>query len=294
MRASAGDRPPPDYDIACEDSSLRSRINGLLADKEEELRTDAAALRKLHPQSIVPGDNEMRETVPTDQMISEALLSSRLPLPFLRQTKVGPSSIAGAGRGLFATVDIPDGEVITCYPGDAVLYEMEARDDGELAVDVGEGGLDMVLWGAHVPSGERWDDDAVFDGTDAQPPLTCYGMAVGGAYSVMGHPALDDDPAYHGHYANDGAGHLALEKPTSERNIQAALELGLDTDPDNIGPEENIAAYVMKSIETANAMHIAEVFNRLHVATVATRDIRAGDEIFVTYGPDYWAGYDDA
>ena len=34
-------------------------------------------------------------------------------------------------------------------------------------------------------------------------------------YSVMRHLSLDDNPAYIGHFANDGAGHLAYEMPDS-------------------------------------------------------------------------------
>ena len=113
----------------------------------------------------------------------------------------------------------------------------------------------------------------------------------------MGHPELEINSAYAGHYANDGAGHLALEKPNSQNNIIASLELGLDTegmnddDDGEIGVEENIAAYVLTSIEIANAMHRSVDEEGSHIVTVATRDIQAGDEIFVTYGPDYLLGY---
>jgi|SaaInl74LU_5_DNA_1037368.scaffolds.fasta_scaffold20984_2 hypothetical protein len=34
-------------------------------------------------------------------------------------------------------------------------------------------------------------------------------------YSVMRHLSLDDNPAYIGHFANDGAGHLAYEMSDS-------------------------------------------------------------------------------
>lgn len=277
--SSSGDRPPPaDYEIAGDESGLRSRINRLLADKRAELRASASLLRKLHPRSVVPGDDELRGAVPTNRMIDEVLLSSRLPLPFLRRTEVGPSSIAGAGRGLFATEDIANGDVITCYPGDALLYECDMDDDGdddEDSADDGDVG-EMVLWGAHVPTRERWDDDAVFDGAGGTPPLTSYAVAVGPAYSAMGHPALDDDPAYHGHYANDGAGQLELPRPAAG---------------DDAGPEACIAEYVLASLEAANAMHHSVECNRLHVLTIATRDIQAGEEILVAYGPDYWVGH---
>jgi hypothetical protein len=288
---------PDDYEIITseeEDSvtsiSTRSQINKLLKDKKKELLSyTAVELDKVHlPKSnIVPAeDNEiiMRDidtTLTTDQMIKEVLLSSRFHMPFLHQTKVGPSTIKGAGRGLFATVDINEGEIITCYPGDALLYEMmsspsssdeyDDEEDDEEHEEESDDDNEMVLWGTHVPDNDRWDDDTVFDGSETNPPLIDYVVSVNDQYSVMGHPALDDNPAYYGHYANDGAGHIALE-----------------SDNNNIGVEENVAAYVRKSLEVTNAIHNSFEFRGLHVVTVATRDIRAGDEILVTYGPDYW------
>jgi len=278
------------------DSEISSQMNKILMETRQELISDASKLKEMYPQSIDASDNEMRDgTLTPEQMANEVLLSARLDLPFLNRTMVGPSTIEGAGRGLFATEDIAEGEVITCYPGDGLLCQMPDDEADESEDGSGDEeeiySLDVVLWGTHVPDKDRWDDDAVFDGTETKSPLTAYAVSVDDIYSVMGHPDLDFNPAYAGHYANDGAGHLALEKPNSEANIQAALELGLDIDEENIGVEDNIAAYVLKSLEVGNGMHKTLGGLELHVATVATRDIKAGDEIFVTYGPDYWLGY---
>jgi hypothetical protein len=68
-------------------------------------------------------------------------------------------------------------------------------------------------------------------------------------------------------------------------NIEAAMELGLDIE-EELGVEENIAAYVLKSIEVGNAMHKPfegrAIKEEIHMVTVATRDIEAGEEILVT------------
>jgi hypothetical protein len=226
---------------------------------------------------------------------------------------LGPSNIKGAGRGLFAKEKILEGEVITCYPGDALLYELPSTESVENDDESDFEGYfeddfdddededyteDIVLWGMHVPTEDRWEEDVVFDGSNTKPALTAYAVSVDDHYSVMGHPDLDTDAAYYGHFANDGAGHLALEKPNSQSNLEASLELGLDTedatyddDEESIGVEENIAAYVLKSLEVANAMHKPMLENELHMVTVATRDIEEGEEILVTYGPDYWLGH---
>lgn len=201
---------------------------------------------------------ELLDELGDEQTAREAILSSRLPgLNFLDRSEVRPSRIFGAGRGLFAIEDVPCGEVITCYPGDALL----ASGDGTKS----------LLWGEHVPDGMIWDDEAVFAGTESAPPLTSYSVSVDDRYSVLGHPSLDDDPAYYGHYANDG---------------MDGLGSGID---EELGVEKSIDVYMSKSAMMANAMH--RPFRGtppLHMVTVATKNIKAGEEIFVTYGPDYW------
>lgn len=202
-------------------SKTHSQIIKLLMERQHQLHSDISKLQEQHPQSTIAADNDMHHlNITTEQMVHEALLSTRLPLPFLNRTKLGPSTIDGAGRGLFATEDISEGEIITCYPCDALLYELPGNDDyNENEED--EGTESIVLWGAHVPKNDRWDEDAVFDGTESTPSLIAYAVSIGDHYSVMGHPDLDDNPAYYGHFVNDGAGHLALEETNSERNIQA-------------------------------------------------------------------------
>lgn len=143
------------------------------------------------------------------------------------------------------------------------------RQDEEDDDDDDEWVEETVTWGSHVGPSDRWDEDSVFDGNEKQDPLTHYACAISDTYSVMGLPALDDDTAYLGHFANDGAGHIALG----------------EGDPTQ-GVEESIASYVIESIDVSNAMH--KEVDGLHMATVATRTIAVGEEILVTYGPDYW------
>lgn len=196
--------------ILDEENEISCEINKLLNDRSQDLLSDSTKLEKEHPQSTVAADNENRNLT-TKQMVHEAMLSARMPLPFLNRTRVGSSLIDGAGRGLFATENIADGEVITCYPGDAILYEVPSEDgtdddeseEGEYEEE-DEYTESIVLWGAHVPEKDIWDEDAVFDGTESTPPLTAYAVSVDDTYSVLGNPALDKDPGYYGHFANDG------------------------------------------------------------------------------------------
>ena len=108
--------------------------------------------------------------------------------------------------------------------------------------------------------------------TEAKPPMTSYSVFVDTQYSVLGHPSLDDNSAYFGHFANDGS----------------SME-GMDIN-EELGMEDNIATYLSKSREAANAKHQPFMGDAPlhHMVTRATRDIKAGEEIFVTYGADYW------
>jgi hypothetical protein len=63
-------------------------------------------------------------------------------------------------------------------------------------------------------------------------------------------------------------------------NDGASIEMGLDIEEG--GVEEVIATYDSRIIELANAMHKPFSEDKLHMVTVATRDIKAGEEILVT------------
>eukprot|EP00978_Attheya_sp_CCMP212_P043214 scaffold278002_cov50-Attheya_sp.AAC.1 len=245
-----------------------------------------------------------------DEIARETLLSSRIPelTPILCSTRLGPSTIPEAGRGLFAARDISKGDVITCYPGDGLLYtlplpsqnndnkdqsvddeeafeDMEIYDEDEFDTEFEDEFGDMededeevdeiVIWGEHVDETIRWDEDAVFDGYGSMEdrgggrPLTEYALEVCDSYTLLGVPDLDANPAYYGHFANDAAGHFA------------GVSNGF-----GVGVEEGLAAYVLESVERSNAKH--RPLEKSHMVTVATRDISEGEEIFVTYGVDYW------
>lgn len=188
------------------------------------------------------------EKVDAGSEVPSPLARTRLAGLHLNRTALGPSTIPGAGRGLFATCDsIRAGDLLTCYPGDALVTFLGAGDNR------GEGTAEYaVRWSDHVPPEQRparLDDD-----------LRGYMLHAQDNYGVLGLPALDRDPAYLGHFVNDGGRLLS---------------------------QAGFTDYVMDSFEKANAKH-RDVDGGQHSVLVATRDLRAGEEVFVTYGPDYW------
>jgi len=139
---------------------------------------------------------------------------------------------------------------------------------------------EIILWGRHVKPSLQWDTSAVFEGTydkhtgtQTSRPITDYLLAVCESFSVIGIPTLDDDAAYAGHFSNDAGGHHFFD----ERNTNGLVRGGV---------EQALRAYVSKSVGLSNARH--EVCEDCHMVTIATRDIAKDDEVFVTYGPDYW------
>lgn len=287
-------------------SSPRSFTSYLLSSKGSDHSTDSLeSIRKLLNEMKVEllnsAEGSFEKSLDTskskESVIRENILSTRLSNLQLNKTRIDASTIPGAGRGLFASKDIAKGEVITCYPGDALLCSSDSEDDEVGEIDFQLNDLDLnsgvkydeqanfdeeeewgfdetIIWGSHVEEADRLDDTAVFQNDEfviesSNPSLTHYALEVCDKYSIMGLPSLDSYPAYHGHFANDGAGHFATKKMDAGTNI-----------------ETEIAAYVNQSIKSSNAKH--ENVDGLHMVTVATKNIKEGDEIFVTYGFDYW------
>mmetsp|Transcript_24585 Transcript_24585/g.37060 ORF Transcript_24585/g.37060 Transcript_24585/m.37060 type:complete len:341 (-) Transcript_24585:62-1084(-) len=277
------------------DSTL-TKICHILQNLQKDLLANPSKLQPILQQHQDSSADDVE--LSSENVVKETLLSTRIPdLQLqLNRTRTGPSTIDGAGRGLFATEDIAKGELITCYPGDALLCEyseLEIDDEEEDGFD--EEDIDfededyydeeadyveeVVLWGEHVDTSDRLEEDEVFDGIVAEnvPPLTSYAASVDDVYSVMGMPILDNNPAYYSHFANDGAGHIAIQT-------------GVD-DAARIGIEEIISSYVSESVELSNALH-KPIADGLHLGTFASKDIKKGEEVMVTYGPDYWMNFE--
>lgn len=195
----------------------------------------------------------------------------------INRTYVEKSTIVDAGQGLFVRKDCPEGTLLTCYPGDA-LVDLASNGDGVIDIDTNNNAEGRVTWGSHASSRTNAttmtndEDDRDGDGKtnskddgfnkfalrqDYMLRAICDHWGIVAVPEILG----DADPSYLGHFANDGAQH-----PPS--------------------CESELAAYVIESADKANAMH--QPCEDCHMITVATRDLKAGEEIFVTYGPDYW------
>mmetsp|Transcript_37642 Transcript_37642/g.67802 ORF Transcript_37642/g.67802 Transcript_37642/m.67802 type:complete len:373 (-) Transcript_37642:106-1224(-) len=182
------------------------------------------------------------------------LLRTRLSNIQLNRCYAAESTITDAGNGVFASRDIERGELITLYPGDAVLIQDSTAGE-DVAAPVG------VMFGNHVNIGDR-DTSGV-----TTHEARSYEMEINTYTSIVADPRIDiEGCAYMGHVCNDGAALHEFDKVSRE-------------------------IYTAATAESCNAEHI--VMEGAHMGTIATRAIKNGEEIFVSYGEGYWLSRSD-
>ena len=177
------------------------------------------------------------------------LMSIRLPTLALARCCVRPSPVHGLG--VFATRNIRQGELITLYPGDAVLTW---KDDRRLTADV------SVLFGPHIPKIEQDPAKVLTEESRAYEVLSTE------TTSIIGNPNLCYDMAYVGHIINDGA---SCNSPESRDRY-------------------NKETSRLRNAEHFSVTGWSGLKLPLHFGTRATRDISENEEIFVSYSFGYW------
>jgi hypothetical protein len=176
------------------------------------------------------------------------MLRTRLPNLRLNRCFVAPSTIPESGSGLFASRKFLKGELVTLYPGDALLAW--PKDVGDFS-----NGNVGVMFGNHVVGIDR-DPNRV--STDV---ARSYELKIGTNHSIVADPLLVGDAAYLGHMINDGATLSSSSNASRTMYSRATFE------------KHNAAFFVMEGC---------------HFAATATKDIERGQEIFVSYGEGYW------
>lgn len=209
----------------------------------ERLRLVRASIRGEFHNATSP------EAIAAQLELCDQIRSTRFRNLALSRSEARPSTVHG--NGLFATRRIEADELITLYPGDALL----AWGD-EHGGRMGPRGCPLqAMYGPHVSEEERASPDFFLLRDDARD----FEVACGRRRSIVGDPARGADPAYLGHLGNDAACLL---------------------------PGGDVAAYEKISNAGANAAHLS--LEGCHVVTVATRAIDVGEEILASYGEGYW------
>jgi hypothetical protein len=131
--------------------------------------------------------------------VREKMLNSRLQRLPLCRSWVTQSTVLNGGRGVFARRTLQSGELVTFYPGDALLHWEEGSNSAPATA--GERGPPThvgVSFGSHVPSVHRDHPRAASRAGRAYELPTCLPLL-----SILGSPNLVDDAAYLGHMIND-------------------------------------------------------------------------------------------
>uniref|UniRef100_A0A7S2XZ27 SET domain-containing protein n=1 Tax=Fibrocapsa japonica TaxID=94617 RepID=A0A7S2XZ27_9STRA len=177
--------------------------------------------------------------------------------------EVKASSIPGAGLGLFAKKQLKAGTVVSFYPVHVLGMD---RDDGSRPI--------RVMWNSETGQPRKVEDeDQINDKNEGSylhhllgsRPLMKTSIADLG-HDISLHIDVDttypDAPGWVSHRINDGA-------IVSENS------------------EEGCLKYYQESRDAKNCVHIP--FGPCPVlATVATRKVRKGEELFTSYGCMYW------
>jgi hypothetical protein len=252
-------------------SSLEAKLSALLQEA-----IDAHDL-----ESDVDYDDDAEESLVELEKLS--ILYTRRDNLTLNRTYVDTSAIAG--RGLFALCDAKKGDLLTCYPGDALVIVPDDDEDDEFEdeyEDQPNRGARLkkekqkrkqqkkkkkqddsddwtIVWGEHVTMAQEEVE------AELQANLRAFTLHAGvgdNNVGIFALPSMDDNPAYLGHFVNDGATKIPMST-------------------------KGLSSYMLESSDTANAVH-QDILGGVHMVTLAKRDIKKGEEIFVTYGPEYW------
>lgn len=189
---------------------------------------------------------------------SRSLHATRLPGLALERVYLDDSLIPCAGRGVFASADCLAGSLLTLYPGDAIRIDDILAGYNHVSCCSASDDGSLCITDASLLNRARTYEIEVstpHHGAPQRPADT----SEPSLSSVLGDPDRVDDPAYLGHMLNDGA------ICTSE-----ALR----------------PTYTSESSSARNAEPVQ--LEGCHLAIVATRDVRRGEELLLTYGAAYW------
>ena len=171
---------------------------------------------------------------------------------------VKDSSIKGAGKGLFATKNIQRGSIVSFYPAHSLGVEL-----GENQIWVSTNDSDKEYFANHPPGCYlHVTDQKIF----ARPSILANispGLKDVPIYLDV-NPNREVDPLWVSQYINDGA---------------------IVTSNDEMG----VSQYYEQSKRKKNCIHVPFGPSPM-MATVATRKIKKGEELFTSYGCVYWLG----
>ena len=178
---------------------------------------------------------------------------------------VDESSIVGAGMGLFAQRDIPGLTIIAFYPVHGMGMDLSNDEESEdFSIFIGLDPTDQQYF--DLTSSDDYLQEYLVPGSRTFETAGLAQVASDMSLLIDINPNRICHPPWIGHFINDGA--------TLENNS-----------------EQGIMDYNQQSQEAKNCVH-AVPFGPLPImASVTTRDVKEGEELFSSYGGSYWVQY---
>ena len=203
------------FDLSDCNSGLRMTMaspslanEGSDTDIGDDLTKEELGLRLKEVQNYYR-ENDNSEVSMSQETLCLGLFRTRFPDLRLNRCYVAESTKSNAGMGLFASRNIEEGELITLYPGDAML--VWENTVGDFAGGVG------VMFGNHVKQEDRTIDRS----TDSARQ---YELKIGDRHSLVADPLFVDDAAYLGHMTNDAAVLASREQESVDIYVKASGE----------------------------------------------------------------------
>lgn len=172
--------------------------------------------------------------------------------------EIKQSSISGAGLGLFAKKNIKAGTIVSFYPTHMIGIDYDGMMDNRLFV--------INSLGETYERRQDMDDDQTYLHNILGKRLLLKTDVIetlgGQSIFIDVDPSREGSPTFLSHRVNDGA------------TVQANLE-------------DELLKYYRESRKAKNCVHVPFGPSPL-LATVATKKLAKGEELFTTYGCSYW------
>lgn len=170
------------------------------------------------------------------------MLTTQIPAP-LDKVHIGKSHVHG--KGVFAHENIEQGELITFYPGDFVIFSPYGDE------------CNIVMMSNKAE--EKYKN--ISNMNDIKKHMDYrYKFNINICYSIVGDPSIEHHSSYLGHMINDPVKYIPSKMSEFE--------------------------YVCESTEKTNCFTVS--IGDLHLGIVALKNIKKGDELFMSYTPTYW------
>jgi len=205
------------------------------------------------------GQTKMNQVMTPEFFEQTSASLKQLRAKSAKAVEIKQSSIPGAGMGLFAKSNMKAGTIVSFYPAHTLGVEF---DNQQLWYSSRE--EDQIYFSEHPPESSPYlhaTDQPIFN----RPSLLAdIPLLKNDPMYLDANPTRKVDPLWVSHYINDGA---------------------IVTSNDGAG----IEAYYDQSKRQKNCIHIP--FGPSPVmATVCTRKVKKGEELFTSYGCVYWLG----